>query len=98
LTVNEYCNKHWNTLQDYPKLMWILLCMCSYNGENIYFHKWIGITKGSVNKKVRFLEETYPTMKRVDIELLAKINTEEDIKQLARNLGLEESIIAKKFK
>ena len=33
LTVNEYFNKNWNLLQKHPKLMWLLLCMCSYNGE-----------------------------------------------------------------
>jgi hypothetical protein len=26
LTVNEYFNKHWNTLQKHPKLLWRLLC------------------------------------------------------------------------
>ena len=29
LTVNEYFNKNWNILQKHPKLLWLLLCMCS---------------------------------------------------------------------
>ena len=35
LTVNEYFNKHWNTLQKHPKLLWLLLCMCSYGDGKV---------------------------------------------------------------
>jgi len=56
LTVNEYFNKHWNTLQKHPKLLWLLLCMCSYNGKKTFFHEWIGNKKkaGTGGKKVKF--------------------------------------------
>jgi hypothetical protein len=101
LTVNEYFNKHWNTLQQrHPKLLWLLLCMCSYNGEKTFFHEWIGHKKksGLNNKKVRFLEEIYPTKKMDEIELLSQITTDKELKELARAYGMDEATIAKKLK
>ena len=100
LTVNEYFNKHWNVLQKHPKLLWILLCMCSYNGKTVFFHHWLGNKKktGNGNKKIKFLEEIYPNRKRDEIELLADVSTDKDIKELARKYGMDEATIAKKLK
>jgi len=100
LSVNEYFNKHWNTLQKHPKLLWLLLCMCSYNGEKVFYHEWIGHKKksGINNKKVRFLEEFYPNMKRDEIELLSLKTTDKELKDLARQYGMDEATIAKKLK
>jgi len=100
LSVNEYFNKHWNTLQKHPKLMWLLLCMCSYNKEKVFYHEWIGFKKkaGINNKKVRFLEEFYPNMKQDELELLSLKTTDKELKDLARQHGMDESVIAKKLK
>lgn len=101
LTVNEYFNKHWNTIQKpHPKLMWLLLCMCSWNGKKEFWHEWIGHKKkAGVNpKKQKFLEELYPSRKRDEIELLSIINTDKEIKDLARLHGMDEATIAKKLK
>ncbi len=100
LTVNEYFNKHWNTLQKHPKLLWLLLCMCSYDGHTQFYHEWIGNKKktGSDSKKVKFLTEIYPNKKIDEIELLAKLATDKDLKDLARQYGMDEESIAKKFK
>jgi hypothetical protein len=100
LTVNEYFNKHWNLLQKHPKLMWLLLCMCSYNGEKVFWHEWIGHKKksGTNSKKIKFLEELYPNKKRDELELLSKISTDKDVKDLARRYGMDEATIAKKLK
>lgn len=100
LTVNEYFNKNWNTLQKHPKLLWLLLCMCSYDGKTQFYHEWIGNKKktGSDSKKVKFLTEIYPNKKIDEIELLAKLVTDKDLKDLARKYGMDEPTIAKKFK
>jgi hypothetical protein len=45
LAVNEYFNKHWYVLQSHPKLLWQLICMCSHESKNIFFHEWIGSKK-----------------------------------------------------
>jgi hypothetical protein len=100
LTVNEYFNKNWNLLQKHPKLMWMLLCMCSYNGEKVFWHEWIGYKKktGTNSKKVKFLEELYPNKKRDEVEMLSKLMADKEIKDLARKYGMDEATIAKKLK
>jgi len=100
LTVNEYFNKNWNLLQKHPKLMWMLLCMCSYNGERVFWHEWIGYKKktGSNSKKIKFLEELYPNKKRDEVEMLSQLMTDKEIKDLARKYGMDEATIAKKLK
>jgi hypothetical protein len=100
LTVNEYFNKHWNLLQKHPKLMWLLLCMCSYDGKTHYYHEWIGNKKktSSDSKKVKFLTDIYPNRKIDEIELLAKMVTDKELKELAKRYGMEDSVITKKFK
>ena len=100
LTVNEYFNKNWNLLQKHPKLMWMLLCMCSYNGDKVFWHEWIGYKKktGTNSKKIKFLEELYPNKKLDEVEMLSKLMTDKEIKDLARKHGMDEATIAKKLK
>ena len=100
LAVNEYFNKHWNTLQKHPKMLWLLLCMCSYDKEKVFFHEWLGFKKKETgnSKKIKFLAELYPTQKMDEIELMAKLFTDKDMKELARKYGMDESSIAKKLK
>jgi hypothetical protein len=100
LTVNEYFNKNWNILQKHPKLMWLLLCLCSYDSKTHFYHEWIGHKKktGSDSKKVKFLTEIYPNRKIDEIELLAKMVTDKELKELAKRYGMEDSVITKKFK
>lgn len=100
LAVNEYFNKHWNLLQKHPKLMWLLLCMCSYDGNKVFFHQWLGNKKktGNDSKKIKFLLEIYPNKKMDEVELLSSIITDKELKDLARTHGMDESTIAKKLK
>lgn len=96
LTVNEYFNKHWNTLQKHPKLLWQLLCMCSHESRQIFFHQWIGFKqkKGS-NKITKFLLEIYPNKKQDEIELLAQLVKPAEIKKLAQSHGYDDKQIEK---
>jgi hypothetical protein len=99
LTVNEYFNKHWNTLQKHPKLLWQLLCMCSYNNQKIFFHEWIGLKKkNSSNKKgLNFLLQVYPNRKQDELELLAELMTLKEFKELAKDLGYSDKEIKDLF-
>ena len=70
LTVNEYFNKHWFTLQKHPKLMWQLLCLCSHESKKSFYHEWIGLGKKTTNtKRIKLLEDVYPNMKQDELEL-----------------------------
>lgn len=99
--VNERFNKHWNTLQkDHPKLLWMLLCSCSYNKKDQFFHEWIGYKpkENNVNKKIKFLSEIYPNKKMQDIEVLSELITDKELKEIGRNYGFDEATLAKKLK
>ena len=93
LTVNEYYNKNWNDIQKHPKLVWQTLCVCSMENGKTYFHEWIPLKKQK-NKKVDFLAELFPTMKMADVETLAAITTDKEIKEYARDLGWDKKQIA----
>ena len=80
LTVNEFYNKNWADIQKHPKLAWQTLCLCSHESKQKQFHEWIPLKKEK-NKKEEFLAELFPTMKRVDIETLATITTDKEIKK-----------------
>lgn len=93
LTVNEYFNKNWFTLQKHPKLLWQLLCMCSYNNEKIFFHEWLKLGRKTSDKRTKLLEEIYPNLKNDEIELLLEINSDDEIRDLARDFGWTEKEI-----
>jgi hypothetical protein len=99
LTVNEYYNKHWNTLQKHPKLLWQLLCMCSHESKKIFFHEWIKLEKAKGGtKNTKFLMTVYPNKKLDEIEMMAKLMTGKELRELARQYGYDDSQIEKLFK
>ncbi len=98
LTVNEYFNKHWNVLQKHPKLLWQLLCMCSHDSRNIFYHEWIGFKRKKGNNKIaKFLTDMYPDKRDDELELLSLLYTEQDCKDLASSYGFSDAEIKKLF-
>ena len=87
---NEYYNKNYMEVSKHQKLQWQLLCM-SGNTQRIEYHPWIGFKKKTQdnNKLVKVIEEIYPNMKSEEAELLARISTKKEIKQLAEEYGIE---------
>ena len=81
---NEYYNKNWNELGTrHPKLQWQLLCQAGNTGK-IEFHQWIGFKKKTGNNNaVKLLQQIYPNMKQDEVELLARLSTKKELKQLA---------------
>jgi len=86
LATNEFYNKNWNDIAKHPKLQWQTLCVCSHESKRTHFHKWLPLKRGG-NKKEEFLAELFPTMKRADIETLAAITTDKEIKAYCEKLG-----------
>lgn len=98
LAVNEYFNKHWNTLQKHPKLLWQLLCMCNHESKEIFFHKYIGFKqKKSNTKRLKFLLAIYPNRKQDELEMLSQLMTLKDLKYLAEQHGYSDKEIDKLF-
>lgn len=91
LVTNEYYNKNWNALgAKHPKLQWQLLCMINEDRKP-KFHKYLNLkrTTDGNSKAAKLLLKLYPNKKADEAELLARISTKEEIKQLARSHGIE---------
>ena len=91
LSCNKNLNKHFFDLAKYPELQWLSATTVS-PGMGTFRHDWIKQKKrdGSNNKTIKFLRQFYPELKEDELELLAKINTTEDLKQLAREHGWDD--------
>ena len=87
---NEYYNKNWNVLgTKHPKLQWQLLCQAGNTGK-IEFHEWLGFKKKKGNNNaIKLLQQIYPNMKQDEVELLARLSTKTELKQLAEEHGIE---------
>ena len=87
---NEYYNKNWNLLGTrHPKLQWQLLCQAGNTGK-IEYHQWIGLKKKAGDTKaISLLEKLYPNMKSDEVELLAKLSTKKELKELAKEHDID---------
>jgi len=92
LNTNEFYNKNWNDIQKHPKLVWMTLCVCSQGNDKKLYHEWIPL-KREKNKKEEFLAELFPNMKRADVETLAIVTTDKEIKQYCEGLGWDKKAI-----
>jgi hypothetical protein len=92
LTTNEFYNKNWNEIQKHPKLVWQTLCLCSHESKKTFFHEWIPLKKQK-NKKIEFLAELFPDTKMSDIETMALITTDKEIKEYCATLGWDKKQI-----
>jgi len=96
IIVNEFYNKNYAVLaKEDSKLLWTLLCMCCHESKKTQFHEWIKLERKSdgSSKKARFLMIMNPNMKIDDVEVLAKLMTDKEVKELARDHGLDERAI-----
>ncbi len=91
MACNENFNRHFFDLARHPELQWLLATTVS-PGMGTFRHDWIKQKKreGSNSKAVKFLRQIYTAYSEDELELLAKINTTEDLKQLARKHGWDD--------
>ena len=91
LSCNENLNKYFFDLNNYTELQWLSATTVS-PGMGAFRHDWIKQKKreNSNNKSIKFLRQFYPEYKEDELELLAAINTVEDLKQLAREHGWDD--------
>jgi hypothetical protein len=91
---NERLNINFFDVGRHPKLQWLLATTVSPDMGNQY-HEWIAPKKKNSenNKTLKFIRNLYPELKEDDISLLGRINSQDDIKQLARQLGYDDKRI-----
>jgi hypothetical protein len=94
LSCNENLNKHFFDLVKHPELQWLSATTVS-PGMGNFRHDWIKQKKrdSTDNKTVKFLRHFYPDYGIDELELLAVINTKDDLKQLAREHGWDDKRI-----
>lgn len=87
---NERLNVNFFDLHKHPALQW-LLCTTVSPGMGVMYHEWIAPKKRtSEGSKVhKFIRKLYPDLKEDEIALLGRINSTDDLKELARSLGYD---------
>ena len=94
IKTNEFYNKNFNDIgvgkNGHPELMWQLLCMSGATGK-MEFHQYLGFKKKSESnsKAAKLLEQIYPNMKSDEVELLAKLYTKKELKELAEEHNVD---------
>lgn len=95
MATNERVNKHFFDISasKHKKFQW-LMCTTVSPGLGNQRHYWLPTKKAEKdNKAIRFLTELYPTAKSDEIELLAELNSKQDLKDLAREHGWDDKRI-----
>ena len=95
---NDRINQNFFDLGRHPKLQW-LLCTTVSPGMGPQRHYWQASKKkdSSNSKAVKFIVKLYPHIKQDEAELLASINTEKDLKVLAKQMGMTDQDIKKEL-
>jgi hypothetical protein len=94
LTVtNQLCNVNFSSLgKEHNELHW--LCMQAVGVGANQTHPFIKPPKrGSANKLFAWLASKYPELSDEEIELMLSINSEDDFKSMAEQLGMQKNDI-----
>jgi hypothetical protein len=88
MATNERLNRYFFDLsKNHRKLQWLLATTVS-PGLGSHRHKWIPPRKKSGDSKHRRrIEELFPHLRDDELDVLAKINTPEEIDQYIQDLG-----------
>jgi hypothetical protein len=88
IACNERLNKHFFAVNRHPKLQWLMSTSVS-PGIGAYRHTWISPKKkeSSDNKHRKKISELYPNAKEDELDLLATINSKQDIQSLLKDMG-----------
>jgi hypothetical protein len=95
MSANERLNKNFFDIStsEHKRLQWLLATTIS-PGMGKQRHNWLAAKKKSSNSKAeKFLRNLFPHYKEDEIELLGRLNTTDDLKQLAREHGWDEKRI-----
>ena len=88
VATNERLNKHFFELSKHPKLQWLLATTIS-PGMGNHRHQWIPPKKKEKgdNEIKKALMDLYPTMKADEINMLSKMITKKELREMMKDLG-----------
>ncbi len=97
LTVNEFCNKNFSALgSKHNELHWMTLQLAGIGKKQL--HPFIKPPKKQAqNKLAKWLSKKYPHLRDDEIELFIQVNSEDAIKDLAEQSGLDKKEIKELF-
>jgi hypothetical protein len=90
--INDRVNINFFDLGRHPKLQW-LSCTTVSPGLGSKRHYWLKTKKCGDRRKQKFIESQFPHLKRDEVELMAELNTLEQLQQMARDLGWDDKKI-----
>ena len=86
---NQRVNCTYFELAKHPKLVWQSLCTVS-PGMGTQFHQWVGHKKKDKNnssKRLKDVERFHPRAKNDELEMLANLYTDKELKEIAKLYG-----------
>lgn len=89
---NERVNQNFFDIGTHPKLQWLMCTTVSPNMGN-QRHYWLAPKKQSQTKAVKFLEKHFPLLSDRELEMMADINTRQQLVEMARDLGYDDKQI-----
>lgn len=90
IAANERANPHYLSLSRHPELQWLLLTTIS-PGMGNHNHYWLKApTRRGGNRLRNFVEQLYPHFGDDEIDLMLTINSVDDFKNYARDLGWDD--------
>lgn len=95
--VNELVNKNFMDVSKHPELQWLLLSACGTG--KVEFHPYIKPpnSKKKRDKISEFVRSIHPHFKQDEIELFLVLNSKEELKDIAKDHGLDDKTIADIF-
>jgi hypothetical protein len=85
---NHYLNRNFFAVNRHPKLQWLMATAVS-PGLGTHRHVWIAAKKKEkTSPDIKRLKELFPAMKPDELEVMATINSAEEIRAYERDLGL----------
>lgn len=96
---NETYNKDFFNIGRHPKLQWLCATTVSPGMGNTY-HYWLKTPKkdSTGSKERKFLQQLYPNAKEDELDMLVELNTKDDLKAVAEQLGWSDKEIKEAFK
>ena len=94
-STNENANINFFDLSRHPRLQWLSVTTISPD-IGTFRHYWVSVKK-SDNRKRLFLESQYPDLNEDELDILCSTITDQQIREYAVNLGLDDKDIDKKL-
>ena len=96
--INEFMNTNWSDVSKHPELQWKLMCLAGTGKPQ--FHPFVKVPKAKRKKdKVEeIVRDMFPLLKNDEVELFLKMNTKDEIKDIAMENGVDDKTLDEAFK